>query len=169
MNWPPLEPPVTHHVLAVLGWIELGNPAEAATELAQVPAALMDHPDVLEVRWQLGARRAEWAACAGFGAALVEALPDRPFGWIHRSFALHEMRRTQQARDLLVPAVSRFPKEWVIRYNLACYACQLGRLEEARDWLDQAVRIGERSRILAMAREDRDLAPLWKGLRPGAD
>jgi hypothetical protein len=35
------------------------------------------------------------------------------------------------AADLLVPAAVIFPKEWLIRYDLACYACQLGKREEA--------------------------------------
>ena len=31
---------------------------------------------------------------------MVELAPKQIFGWIHRSFALHELKRTQEARDL---------------------------------------------------------------------
>ena len=44
-----LEPPDTHCFLGAVGWLELGNLAEARAELAQVSAAQQEHPDVLEV------------------------------------------------------------------------------------------------------------------------
>jgi hypothetical protein len=84
------------------------------------------------------------------------------FGWIHRSFALHELKRTEEAANLLVPAAILFPKEWVIRYNLACYACQLGKHKEAREWLKIAFSTGEANQVKLMALHDPDLEPLWK-------
>ena len=65
------------------------------------------------------------------------------------------------AREALLPAAEMFPEEPVIPYNLACYACQLERLEEARVWLRQAMQIGEKKAIQQMALADEDLKPLW--------
>ena len=79
---------------------------------------------------------------------------------IHRSFALHELKRTQEACDLLVPAAALFPKEWLIRYNLACYSCQLGDLEEAGKWLSIAFSLGDAKHVKLMALNDPDLKPL---------
>ena len=46
-----LEPPDTHCFSAAIGWLELGNLAEAKAELAQISPAQQEHPDVLEARW----------------------------------------------------------------------------------------------------------------------
>ncbi len=57
--------------------------------------------------------------------------------------------------------VEDFPKEPTLRYNLACYACQLNRLDEARQWLGRAREIGDADEINRMALADEDLKPLW--------
>jgi hypothetical protein len=60
----------------------------------------------------------------------------------------------------LLPAAKFIPREPVVFFNLACYACQMGRVDEAWEWLRQAVKIGDRARILEMARHESDLEPL---------
>jgi len=156
----PLTPPALHNFRAAQGWLELGNLAEATLELARIEETWQSHPDVLELRWDLLAHEKKWAAALAVAEQLVAAVPERCSGWIHRSFSLHELKRTQEALDLLQPAAGQFPKVSTIPYNLACYACQLGRLDDARTWLAQAQRLGGRDRILAMARQDSDLASL---------
>lgn len=155
-----LEPPDTHHLLAAAGWLELGNAAEALAELDRIAPACRTLPEVLEVRWSAHAHAKAWDVCLNVASSLIERAPERPAGWIDRSFALHEMKRTQEAWDGLLPAATRFPKHPIIAYNLACYACQSGRLDEARDWLKKAIRLGGDSDIRKMAQEDPDLAPL---------
>ena len=48
-----------------------------------------------------------------------------------------------------------------MRYNLACYECQLGRLTEARRWLEAAYELGGTREMKLMALDDEDLRPLW--------
>jgi hypothetical protein len=50
-------------------------------------------------------------------------------------------------------------------YNLACYACQLGHLQEAREWLRRAIAIENAESIKAMALRDADLRPLWNEIQ----
>jgi tetratricopeptide (TPR) repeat protein len=78
-------------------------------------------------------------------------VPDSPFGWIHHAYALHELKHTQEAWNVLLPVVDKFPKEYIMRYNLACYACQLGNLKEARDWLKKAIDLADRKEVKLMA------------------
>jgi hypothetical protein len=93
---------------------------------------------------------------------LVQQLPEFQTVWIQRSFALHELKRTQEAFDLLLPAADKFPKASIVRYNLACYCCQLGKLEAAMVWLEHAVDLaGEDEDIRSQALDDSDLEPLW--------
>ena len=140
----------------------MGNALEANQDLERISAAIRSHPDVLEVRWQVSAELKDWAVCIDAARAMTEVAPERPFGWIHFSFALHELKRTQEAWDNLSAAVEKFPGEPTISYNLACYACQLGRRAEAEEWLQRAFQIGDTRRLKSMALKDPDLKPLWE-------
>ena len=82
----PLAPPDSHPLRAQ-GWLELGNPLEADAELDEITPDFRAHPDVLEVRWHIYAHAKEWKACVDIARALVTLAPNRPDGWIHRSFA----------------------------------------------------------------------------------
>jgi hypothetical protein len=96
---------------------------------------------------------------------LCRLLPHTPFGWIHLAYALHELRRTREAYNVLIPIVDRFPEEYVIRYNLACYSCQMDCLEEARAWLNKAVGIIGAPTIKEMASKDPDLEKMWNEIQ----
>ena len=160
----PLEPPDNFHLSAAVGWLGLGNWHEANEELEKITLALRAHPEVLEIRWIIYAKAEKWDQCVDIGNALIIVAPDRSFGWIHRSFALHCLKRTQEALDSLIPAAFHFPNEWHIRYNLACYACRLGNYKEAREWLKFAFDLGDAKQIKLLALADPDLEPLWNDI-----
>jgi len=162
-----LEPPAAHYVNAALGWMELGLPAEAARELDQLPAAWQHHPDVLELRWAVLAAQQCWDDAVPVAEALIEAAPDRVSGWLHRAYALRRATTggLDKAWSALRPAADRFPSEVLVPYNLACYACQLNRLDEARAWLQQALARGQRQSLKRMALRDDDLRALWPEIR----
>ncbi len=160
----PLCPPDIFHLRAAQGWVELGNHAEARAELNAIGPEFQSYPDVLEVRWHIDACARQWEAAVEAAAALIQVAPESPAGWIHRSFALHELKRTAEARDNLLRMVERFPENQTMRYNLACYECQLGRLDEAWAWLEKAFKLGDAKATTLMALEDADLKPLWKRL-----
>ncbi len=148
---------------AALGWLDLENAAEALAELEQISPALQQRPEVLEVRWLIQADRQDWPAALQVARALLEQAPKRASTWLHLAYAL---RRAPEgglaaAQEALRPAAERFPKEPVIPFNLACYACQRGQPDEALDWLRRAMRVGGKEAIRAMALKDRDLEPLW--------
>jgi tetratricopeptide (TPR) repeat protein len=160
----PLGPPDYHYVRAAQGWLELGNPHEALAELARVSPEHRQHPDVLEAGWHIHALAKQWEESMASASAMIQAHPDQPQGWIHLSYALHELKRTQEAYDQLRPVVELFPNEFVIPYNLACYLCQMGKTEEAKLWLAKASQIGDPTKVRKMAREDPDLSPLRNDL-----
>jgi predicted Zn-dependent protease len=162
-----LEPPDTHCFMAAIGWLELGNPAEASAELDRITPAQQEHPDVLEVRWSAAAEQKHWDAALQAAQALVRRAPERSSGWLHQAYALRRVAGggIQKAWDALLPAVARFPKEPVIPFNLSCYACQLRQLDTARDWLRRALAVGGKDKIKQQALEDSDLEPLWAEIR----
>lgn len=156
-----LEPPDSHYFLAATGWMELGNPREALNELEQISPDGKQNPDVLELYWSIYALFKEWDKAMPVTEKLVEVAPQNPSGWINRSYTLHEMKRTKEALELLLPAVEKFPENEIIPYNLACYYCQLGDLSEARRWLKKALNVANnRESIKSMALNDPDLKPL---------
>jgi tetratricopeptide (TPR) repeat protein len=115
-----LDPPDNHHPSAAVDWLGLGNRREANEELEKITAALRSHPDVLEVRWLIYSHAKKWDMCLDIAEAIIKLDPDRPDAWLHRAFALHGLKRTQEALDQLLPVADRFPKVWTIPYNLAC-------------------------------------------------
>jgi predicted Zn-dependent protease len=160
----PLEPPDSFHLQAAQGWLELGSHTEANEELEKIAPELRAHPAVLEVRWEICAKAKEWDAALEIASALVQVVPAHPLGWLHRSSALHELKRTQEAVYNLQRVVDRFTGDAIIRYNLACYECQLGNLHEAMFWFQAACEIGDGNELKLMALEDPDLEPLWKDI-----
>ena len=154
------EPPNTHHLSAAEGWLELGDAAEAGRELKQIAPELQKYPEVLAIWWQIHAKLQKWKKCVEVWEALVRESPDLVWGWIHRSFALHELGRTQEALDVLLPALKKFPEDWLVRYNLSCYSCRLRKKERALFFLEQACKLGNAGEIKAMAGSDTDLQEL---------
>lgn len=157
--------PDRHHVSAAEGWLELGDSLEAARELRRVSNPALGHPDVLDIRWRLHAARGQWDSALDVAKLVTTVAPDRPSGWIHQSYCLHEMKRTAEAMHLLLPVADQFPEEGIIAYNLACYACQLGDLAGAKIWLQRASKAKGKMPLKEMAEQDPDLAPLMEFIR----
>ena len=158
----PLEPPATHFLNAAQGWLLFGDPVEAAAELDRLDPVARAHPDVLEVRYEIHALRQEWACCFEISQQVLQHAPELAFGWIQGAYAVRRMPGggLAAAFEALVPAATLCPREPVVFFNLACYASQLGKLDDAWQWLRQAVKLSSRAKIIAMARSDDDLAPL---------
>ncbi len=154
-----------------MGWLLLDNPHEALQELRQIHTLYRNHPDVLELQWTLQASQSDWLSCLKTGQMLVELAPERVSSWIHHAYALRRVdsQGLQRAWDALIPAADRFPRETIVPYNLACYACQKEDLTLAREWLKRAWEIaersGEKSRWMTMALLDPDLESLWSEIR----
>lgn len=161
----PLDWPDAHHLTAAEGWLELGDHHEAFEELECITPQLRAHPDVLKLRWEIYAKAGHWFAAMNVASGLVRLLPDEVDGWIHRSFALHELIRTTEARDLLLPAVAKFPDHATIPYNLACYETQLGNLTLGKEWLEKAFALDDTKELKLNCLADPDLEPLWKTSR----
>jgi tetratricopeptide (TPR) repeat protein len=163
-----LESPDTHYLSAAEGWLALGNSAEAGEEIARIAPALLDHPEVLEVRWNICAAGQRWETAFEIADRLVTVAPERSSGWIHRAYSVRRASGggLQKAWDALRPAYEKFPKEAVIPYNLACYAAQFGRLDEAWEWLHKSMEAeGNVQTIQQRALADSDLSALWERLR----
>lgn len=160
-----LTPPDSRHFIAAVEWLHQSQPERAQAQLDQIRPEFQSHPDVLELRWncQMLAQAAEAAVATGF--LLVQVAPERPESWLACAQALHTLRHTQEAWENLLPAAARFPRQPLVFYNLACYACGLGQLEAARQMLLHALDVGDRGQLKAMALAEQDLQALWPAIR----
>ncbi len=166
-SFPTIEPPDSFFLSAAAGWIELGVPMEAELELMKLSPSLAAHPEVLETRWLLCASQANWDQGLAIAEQLCGLTPDTAGPWLHRAYA---MRRAstgsiEKALHILLNATLRFPEEATIPYNLACYTCQLDRLDEARRWLEIARQTGGKKAIQSLALRDNDLQVLWAEIK----
>ncbi len=159
--------PDIFHLRAAIGWLELGNATEAAVELGHIASELRGHSDVLLVRLDIAMCLKDWSTAESLALQLTELQPDAAGVWIGLAYARRRMPGggMKSAYDALAPVGDRFPKEPVIPFNLACYACQLGELEVAQTWLTKAFRRGDKKGIREMALKETDLEPLWPWVR----
>src|SRR5258705_13991844 len=86
-----LEPPELHSLSAAMGWMELGNLAEAKAELAEIGPAYQNHPDVLEARWSICAAEEKWFDALQIARMLLHHAPERSSGWLHQAYALRRV------------------------------------------------------------------------------
>jgi hypothetical protein len=98
----PLHPPDSTHLQAAQGWLELGNHLEADVELDQITPELRAHPAVLGVRWQIYAKAKKGDAALDIAPSLIQLVPEYPLGWVHGLYCLHELKRSEEARDNLL-------------------------------------------------------------------
>jgi predicted Zn-dependent protease len=162
----PLEPPDSIHLNAGLGWLELGNHLEANEELERITPEMRAHPAVLSVRYEIYAKGKNWDVASEIARALVTALPERPEFWVALAYSTRRKHGggVPQAKEMLTEARMRFPDEYHIAYNLACYECQLGNRKRALQNLEEAIDLAGKKDIRLMALDDPDLEPLWPNI-----
>jgi predicted Zn-dependent protease len=163
-----IKPPDAFCVQAAIGWLELGNPAEARAELAGLAPGHQAHPQVLELRWFIACEEKDWETGLEIARQTLRQSPDQVFGYVHQAYSLRRIQGggLKAAYDALRPAADRFPQEEIVPYNLACYCAQMGKLDEAWAWLQRALRAAKDPAIVVQRTfQDDDLAPLWERLR----
>jgi len=119
------------------------------------------HPNELLVRWEIAVRAGDWSSAGAIAKALIVAQPAEPIGWIYHAFAQQQSGLIHEARQSLLTAAKRFPNDWRIAYNLACYAAQLGDLTGAWNWVKRAFELGGAAIVSPLAAEEPALKPLW--------
>jgi tetratricopeptide (TPR) repeat protein len=155
----PLEPPDQHHWQAAVGYVELGMFTEADSELDKIDPFCRAVPEVLAVRLAIYRGLEKWELMQEVSERLRQWEPHNVQWTISLAYATRRAYSTATAMEILLNAVTKFPKEGAIPYNLACYYCQLGQIEKAKCYLRKAFALDLNWRKAAL--EDEDLRPLW--------
>jgi len=154
----PLEFKDLHRLRAAHGYADLGMYADAGAELDEISPEHAGLPEILAVRVAIHAGLRQWDAMQAIAKNLAESDPANsqwPISW---AYATRRAQSIAAAKIILLDAAQKHPDEPMIRYNLACYECQLGNLEVAKDLLDEALFMEPKCRAFAL--EDPDLMPL---------
>lgn len=147
------------HLEYALGYLQLGLFNEARAELSGLDPETLATPAALQLRVEIAMAAEDWPEVVALSPALVNHDPAEERPWIAWGYALRELQRIEEARDTLLTGARliRQPSP-LIAYNLACYACLLGDLPEARRLLEAVFAQDHSWR--AIARDDADLAAL---------
>jgi len=164
----PLENPDRIRCEAARGYLALGMYDSANEELENTDAFNRAAPEVLALRVELYWKLGKWELMREIAKRLNEFEPNEVQWVVSYAFATRRAVSIEVAKEILLKSVSKFPREATILFNLACYDCQLGRLDSAKAYLRRAFEIDPQWRIQAL--EDEDLKPLWdclEGLHKG--
>jgi Tfp pilus assembly protein PilF len=146
------------HISHARGYLELGMLKEAEAELAAIAPEEAARKEVAALRIGLLHEKRDWRALRRLAGGLVRTQPEEPGWWVSYAFATRRVASIEKARAILLKAEVRFPREAMVQFNLGCYACQLGDLEEAWRRVQRAIELDGAMR--GLAREDPDLEPL---------
>jgi len=155
----PLSREDQRQLSAALGYFELKMISEALEALDGVSPAAADTRNVLALRLLVLQKAENWPKAQATAARLVTMEPTDP-GWsIALAYAMRRAECIERAQAILRDAMIAHPGDALIHFNLACYACQLARIDEAREYLRNAFALDIDLRSQAM--KDPDLQVLW--------
>jgi len=141
-------------LLAAQGYLELGMVEEALSELASVPAGENTDADLTELRLHILMHGKRWDEALVAAEELLRISPQAVPGYIHGAFALHELGRTAQARDLLLKGPPLLRQNPTFHYNIGCYEAVLGNRESALQSLRESFALDETYRDFAQRDPD---------------
>jgi predicted Zn-dependent protease len=145
-----------------LGYLELGMFLEANDELESLPNQFKTRPEVLSARLELLMMMKRWEDGALLAQSLCKLWPAQNEFYIRTAFCLHELKRTKEARTVLMEGPKALQDDAVYFYNLACYEAQLGNVKEAKRCLSVCFKMNKAFKADAL--DDEDLAPVWNSL-----
>jgi tetratricopeptide (TPR) repeat protein len=150
--------PILKRLNAAVGYLNLGMPQDAWNELEDIEAKDRARPEFLKVRVEVCRALKPWEMMAEVSNHLRKIEPDDVGHPLNMSYAVRRFKSEAEAADILSLALRRYYDDALVRYNLACYWCVMGRVEEAREMLETAFKKDKSLRELAET--DEDLAAL---------
>ncbi len=154
----PQDPMIRRRLEAVRGYCELQLPELAREELEPLRAALGQAPVFTEMELLILLQEERWADGHALAETLRHRAPEHPSGWLQAAYCLHELKRTQEALQLLTMAPRPLREEPLFHYNCGCYLAVLGQPREAVVAVRKAFELDASFR--ENARNDPDLATI---------
>lgn len=151
--------PVATRIQYATGYLELGMLDAASDEIEAVEGEGRLSPEVLLFRSRLYNAAEQWELMEAVSKQVAKVAPADPEGWIQWGNALRFQERFKEASQVAIKALRIHPEESHIMYNLACFHCLMGELEESRCILKRALKLNPKLRESAL--DDPDLERVW--------
>jgi predicted Zn-dependent protease len=141
-----------------VGYLDLGMFDDANEELESLPKEHKTRPEVLSARLELLMAMKRWEDGALLAQSLSKLWPNYHEFYLRTAFCLHELKRTADARAILLNGPETLKDEAVYHYNLACYEAQLGQVTKAKQHLSTCFKMEKRFKEEALEE------PVWSSV-----
>lgn len=146
-------------VLAAQGFLELGMIEDAMNALEEIEPEKKTDMRVMAMRAAICHEAGAWDQLEAVASFLVRQQPSNAGWWVEWAYATRRARSIEEAEGILLRAIEIHSSEAVIHFNLGCYVCQMGRIEDAKARVARAVELDREFRVAAL--DDPDLEPMW--------
>lgn len=145
-------------IQAAEGYLELKMFSQVWKELHSLPAEQLGTEQVLEIFIHSLMGEARWEDALTVIRRLRTTSPEKPEGFIHEAYCLHELGQTREALNLLLEGPAVLHERALYFYNAGCYHAQLGEVDDAMRMLEQSFAMDKA--LKKSAKHDPDLAGL---------
>lgn len=144
---------------AVDGYLSLGMPEEALKELNEAKIHDQFETATLRSRIRVLLHLKRWKDAEALSKRGISLHPEENEFMVQRAFALHQLKRGDEAAGVILSAPPWIRQTGILHYNLACYEAKLGDIALARQCLQAALELN--SGFKNNVRTDPDLRQLW--------
>ena len=137
------------------GYRELGMYADALRELDALPKEQHTYEPVLQMKLAITMDSQAWVQAQQIAKKLLEHDPTVSGNYVNLAYVTRRADSMEKGKWILLEAVSKFPHEAIIHYNLGCYECKAGDFEEAKSRLLVAFSLD--AKYMKIASKDSDL------------
>jgi tetratricopeptide (TPR) repeat protein len=141
------------------GYLYLGLATDALAELDAIGGSDQADAAVMLARIRVLLHLRRWKEAELLSSEGAERHHDEDEFTVQRAFALQQLRRGEQAIEVLLAAPEWIRRTGILHYNLACYEARLGDLKIAQQCINTAIQLN--AAMKKNAHRDPDLQELW--------
>jgi len=146
--------------LAAEGYLELGMLDDARQAYEQLSTPTKQSVEGLTLLMEIHRAAGNTPDLEAVAERLCVVDSDNVDRWIDLALVLSEEAMLDNARELLLEAVDRFPDTALVHFHLARFECILGNLLVAKEHLARSKKLCPVCRVLALT-DEADLLPIW--------
>ena len=146
--------------LAAEGYLELGMLDDAMQAYEQLATPTKQSVEGLTLLMEIHRAAGNTPDLEAVAERLCVIDSDNVDRWIDLALVLSEEEMLDNARELLLEAVDRFPDTALVHFHLARFECILGNLLVAKEHLARSKKLCPVCRVLALT-DEADLLPIW--------
>src|ERR1043166_8573624 len=144
---------------AAKGFLLGGMLQDAWDQREEIEPELRATKEVLSLRVKILMAMEKWEFSLEIANALCRSFPDSVTAVVEAANCLHKLGKTKEAREKMMAAPGEKWGSAVWHFDMARFECQLGDLETAKFYLQEATM--KNNGYAQIALHEPDLKPLW--------